>query len=128
MLIEALIGMLIFSIGILALLGMQAVSMRATIDAKYRTEAGFLANELVGVIWSDAANIANYASASCASTTSCAAWLAKVGTRLPNATGANIPTIAVSGRQVTVTLFWQRPGETTVSQHNVVAQVYRASD
>ena len=39
MLIEALIGILIFSIGILALLGMQGAAMRNTTDAKYRSEA-----------------------------------------------------------------------------------------
>lgn len=127
MLIEALVGILIFSVGILALMGMQAVSMRATIDSKYRSEASFLANEIVGVMWSDPANLSNYDSASCASTTACNAWLTKVATRLPGATGANVPTIAVASRQVTVTVKWQRTGD-VVSQHNIVAQIYRASD
>lgn len=127
MLIEALIGILIFSIGILALMGMQAVSMRATIDSKYRSEASFLANEIVGIMWSDPANLASYASSDCASTTACNTWLTKVATRLPNASGANAPTIAVASRQVTVTVRWQREGD-TVSQHNIVAQIYRASD
>jgi type IV pilus assembly protein PilV len=36
MMIEVLIGILIFSIGILAMLGMQTMAMRATVDAKYR--------------------------------------------------------------------------------------------
>jgi len=44
MLLEALVGILIFSIGILAMLGMQAVGMRNTIDSKYRSEAAYLAN------------------------------------------------------------------------------------
>ena len=60
MLIEALIGILIFSIGILALLGMQAVAMSATIDAKYRSEASFLANEVIGVMWADPAIVRFY--------------------------------------------------------------------
>ena len=127
MLIEALIGILIFSVGILALMGMQAVSMRATIDSKYRSEASFLANEIVGIMWSDPANLANYDSANCASTTACNAWLTKVAARLPGATGANAPTVTVASRQATVTVRWQRQGD-TVSQHNVVAQIYRASD
>ena len=128
MMLEALLGILIFSVGILALLGMQATAMRATIDAKYRSEASFLANELLGVIWGDPANIANYATASCAANNPCNAWLTRVQARLPNATGANAPTMVVAGRQITVTIFWQRPGETTVSNHQVVAQVYRSSD
>ena len=35
MLLEVLIGILIFSIGILAMLGMQAIGMRNTVEAKY---------------------------------------------------------------------------------------------
>jgi type IV pilus assembly protein PilV len=128
MLIEALIGILIFSIGILALLGMQAISMRATIDSKYRSEASFLANEIVGAMWADPANLSNYdTSTSCSSTAACNAWLTKVAGRLPNASGGNAPTITVATRQVTVTVRWQREGD-TVSQHNIVAQIYRSTD
>jgi type IV pilus assembly protein PilV len=127
MLLEALIGILIFSIGILALLGMQAVAMRATIDAKYRSEASFLANEIVGVMWADPANLSDYATASCAGTPRCSDWLARVQTLLPNATGGNAPTIAVTNRQVQVTVRWQPPGD-SASNHVVVAQIYRATD
>lgn len=128
MLLEALIGILIFSIGILAMLGMQAVGMRATIDAKYRSEASFLANELVGIMWGDAGNLTNYTTANCGSVTRCDEWLDRVQALLPQATGANAPTIAVAGRQVTITVLWQPPGETTPSNHVVIAQIYRATD
>lgn len=127
MLIEALIGILIFSIGILALLGMQAVAMSATIDAKYRSEASFLANEIIGVMWADPANLADYETANCAATPRCSDWLDRVQTLLPNATGANAPTIEVNNRQVTVTVIWQPPGD-SASNHVVVAQIYRATD
>ena len=50
MLIEALIGILIFSIGILALIAMQATAVRSTQDARYRTEAVNYANDLLGKI------------------------------------------------------------------------------
>jgi type IV pilus assembly protein PilV len=127
MLIEALIGILIFSIGILALLGMQAVAMTTTIDAKYRSEAGFLANEIVGVMWSDPDNLDGYTSANCDATPRCATWLARVEAMLPNATGANAPSIEVNGREVEVTVRWQPPGE-TAGNHTVLAQIYRAND
>ena len=123
MLLEALIGILIFSMGILALLGMQAAAMRATVDAKYRSEAAFLANEIIGTMWVDRANIASYATASCSGYTECNGWLTRLQARLPNATGANAPTIVISGQQATVTIFWQRPGESGVSQHSTVAQI-----
>lgn len=127
MLLEALIGILIFSIGILALLGMQAVAMSTTIDAKYRSEASFLANEIVGVMWGDPANLSDYATASCAATPRCTDWLARVQALLPNATGANAPTIAVNNRRVEVTVRWQPPGD-VASSHVVVAHIYRATD
>ena len=50
MIIEALIGILIFMIGILALIAMQATAIRATQDARYRTEAVNYANDLLNRI------------------------------------------------------------------------------
>jgi type IV pilus assembly protein PilV len=132
MLLEALMGILIFSIGILAILGMQGVAMRTTIDAKYRSEAGFLANEVIGTMWVDQANLANYATASLTCPTSpphvprpCD-WINRVKTALPQDTttpGNTAPIIVVNGRQVTVTVRWMRPGETTVSNHEAVATI-----
>ena len=127
MLLEALIGLLIFSIGILALLAMQATSMRVTVDAKYRSEASFLVNEIVGVMWSNPADLTAFSTANCESTPTCDAWRSRVIELLPNA-ATNVPTIDVAGRQVTVTVFWQRPGEPNVSNHQLVAQIARAED
>jgi type IV pilus assembly protein PilV len=123
MLLEALVGILVFSIGILALLGMQALSMQATIDAKYRTEASFLANEIIGVMWVDRAAIADYDTTTGAGTLQRTAWINRVVAILPNATGANAPTIAIAGRQATVTVRWMRPGETAGNRHEVVAHI-----
>ena len=52
MLLEALIAILIFSLGILGIVGMQASAVAASRDAKYRTDAGLLANELIGQMMS----------------------------------------------------------------------------
>jgi type IV pilus assembly protein PilV len=54
MLLEALIGILIFSIGILALVAMQARSVSTLADAQYRVEAVNLANRLLSQIWVNA--------------------------------------------------------------------------
>jgi len=51
MLIEALIGILIFSIGILALIAMQASAISAQADAQVRIEAANLADRLVNKLW-----------------------------------------------------------------------------
>jgi type IV pilus assembly protein PilV len=52
-LLEALVGILIFSIGILALVAMQAESIRNTTEAKYRNDASYLANQIIGRMWAD---------------------------------------------------------------------------
>jgi type IV pilus assembly protein PilV len=123
MLLEVLVGILIFSVGIVAMLGMQATAMRATVDAKYRTEASFLANEIIGQMWVDRVNLVNYQTpATCPAGTPCT-WIARVQTLLPNSTGGNAPTIAVSGSQVTVTVRWRRPGETADSNHTATATI-----
>jgi type IV pilus assembly protein PilV len=50
-LLEALIGILIFSLGILAMIAMQAASVNAVADAQYRIEAVNAANQLLSQIW-----------------------------------------------------------------------------
>jgi type IV pilus assembly protein PilV len=45
-LIEALIGILIFSLGVLAMIALGTVAVSAQSDAQYRTEAANLANEI----------------------------------------------------------------------------------
>jgi type IV pilus assembly protein PilV len=122
MLIEALIGLLIFMLGILALIGMQGIAMQYTIDAKYRSEASFLANQIIGTMWVDRANLGAY-DTSGSGTTARTAWISSVQETLPGATGANAPSIAVVGRQTTVTVSWQRPGDTAPSRHQAVAVI-----
>jgi type IV pilus assembly protein PilV len=129
-LLEALIGILIFSIGILALVAMQAVSVSSVSNARYRTEAAFLANEIISEIWVDKGvnygNVAGYAvSSGAASSPSAQAWVDKVYSLLPGS-NANPPEVAVTtpaagGRQVTVTLRWRAPDAVTVSNHVAVA-------
>ena len=58
MLLEALIAILIFSMGILALMGMQATAINTVSESKYRSDSGFLVNRIIGQIWADRANIA----------------------------------------------------------------------
>lgn len=52
MLLEAMIAILIFSLGVLGVVGMQAMAVAASRDAKYRADAALLANELIGEMWS----------------------------------------------------------------------------
>jgi type IV pilus assembly protein PilV len=52
-LLEALIGILIFALGILGIVGLQAASLKTTKDSSLRAEAVFAANQLLGQMWAD---------------------------------------------------------------------------
>lgn len=108
MLLEALFGILIFSLGILALVGLQASSVKQSNAGRYRTDAAMLANQLVGQMWlGNHALVTNYQT----NGTSYGPWAAQVTGLLPGATG-NPPTVVVdANNQVTITIFWRAPSE-----------------
>lgn len=127
MLLEALIGILIFSIGILGLVGLQSTSIKNTTEARYRSEAAYLANQIVGRMWSDRTNLASYALSAATTctggTSSLQTWLCQVETNLPGITAAaNRPDIAVAADQVTITLRWQLPGS-DARRYTVVTRI-----
>jgi type IV pilus assembly protein PilV len=130
-LLEALIGILIFTMGILALVAMQAVSVSNVSNARYRTEAAFLANEILSQAWVDRgvsyANLATYAMSNGAGTGKVALWAQKVRNTLPGAdvTGPDVvvTTPAVGGRQITVTVRWRAPSAVAASKHVAVAYI-----
>jgi type IV pilus assembly protein PilV len=98
-LLESLIAIVIFSMGILALIGLQAAMVSNTAASKFRADASYIAQQKLGQLWADPANVA-------ASTTDVPA--------LPN--GVCEITIPAAG-QVLIVVTWQQPGETEV--HNV---------
>jgi type IV pilus assembly protein PilV len=127
MLIEALIGILIFSIGILALIGMQAVAIKNTTDARYRSEAGFLATEVIGKMWSDIPNLAKYDKDYSSAYTPRDEWVTKVSKMLPGVdlAGATAPTVEhePATNQITVRIWWQSPGESAPRKLEMVNRI-----
>ncbi|HYX65852.1 MAG TPA: hypothetical protein VE935_16670 [Burkholderiales bacterium] len=131
-LLEALVAILIFSIGILAAVGMQAAAIKNVTESKYRTEAAFLANRLFGMMWTDAVNVSLYAyPGSGAVPAKLSGWIGAVNT-LP-AAGTLPPIVTVTnasaqGGTVTVQIRWQLPEEATkgLPAHNytAIAAVY----
>jgi type IV pilus assembly protein PilV len=103
MLIEVLVSVLIFSIGVLALIGLQAKMTRAQTASKTRADATYLANELVGVMWSDMKNLGSYAN--CASYARCTDWQGKVTASLPGGAGTVTIVDATTG-EVSITITW----------------------
>jgi len=120
-LLEALIASLIVAFGILGLVGLQARAIQNVDDAQYRSEAAFLANDLLGRMWTwDQATLpADFATGAGTPYTD---FRTLVRRRLPGA-AATDPTVTVTprfgdpsmGYEVVITIFWQPPGDV---QHN----------
>lgn len=52
-LLESLIAILIFSLGVLGIVGLQAAMINNTSDAKYRSDASYIAQQKIGEMWAD---------------------------------------------------------------------------
>lgn len=110
LLIEVLIAVCLFSLGVLALVGAQASMSKSVTEAKLRSEASFLANQLIGQMWVDQANIARYISTSgeCEDAYArCTNWQSQVAQLLPSGSAD----VGLDGSEVTLSLQWQLPGE-----------------
>lgn len=133
MLLEALVAILIFSVGILAVVGMQATAVKAAADAKYRSEASLLANELLGQMWITNRTAStlktNFEGSDGSGGTYYNNWYANVAATMPGvSTTANAPSVTVDGTTglVTVVVQWKLPSEASgASAHNytIIAQV-----
>jgi type IV pilus assembly protein PilV len=118
MLLEALIAILIFPLGILAVVGLQAAMIKNAGDSKYRVDASFLANQAIGQIWLDRPNIANYKTAG-AGYAPRDAWENTVAATLPGGFGE----IDVDGTTVVVKLSWRAPGQAIPHKYSAVVEI-----
>jgi len=50
-LVEAMVAILLFSIGVLAVAGLQTTMLKNSSDAKYRIEANYKAQQMIGLMW-----------------------------------------------------------------------------
>jgi type IV pilus assembly protein PilV len=117
-LLEALIAILIFSFSILGLVGLQGSMVKSTTDAKYRSEASYIAQQTLGRLWADPCNLGAYS-----------LGVEDISDRLPSGTrnvthwysgnppnDTCLPAQLIDQTQVEIT--WQLPGETEA--HRVV--------
>lgn len=118
LLIEAMIAILIFSLGIVALMGLQSIAISDSVHGKYRTDASYLANGIVAQMMADRTNMANYADGA-SPTTRRTEWDAEVAAALPNGSTS----ITISGSGVTVVVSWRNPNETDSHNFTTFAQV-----
>ena len=135
-LLEALIAILIFSFGVIGLVGAQAAAIKTAGDAKLRTDASYLAGQIISRMWVDRANLADYAhftgGSNCTFTgvasvsANVTEWLGS--TTLPGTVGYlpnGAAQIVVDGgsNMVTVTVCWRTPQETVTHNYSSTALI-----
>jgi type IV pilus assembly protein PilV len=117
-LLETLIAILIFSIGILALVGVQAVMVSNTSDAKYRSEASFIAQRRIAEIWANPAVLMEGDPSDPVN---------QPGTPIPDLLPGGIRyTMQTAPGEFLVLVTWQPPGDpgnVVVHQHMAIARV-----
>lgn len=119
MLIEALIAILIFSVGILSLVGLQSMATRYSTDAKFRSTASYLVSKRMGEIW-----VADRSTITTAFTETNAALA-----DLPN--GTRTVTVAgdiQGGYVVTIAINWKMPGDSTTHELKEVTTIHDRCD
>jgi type IV pilus assembly protein PilV len=104
-LLEVLVSLLVFSLGILGMVGLQARAVQYSVDAEDRTRAALIANEAIATMWMQKSTTL--------STTTLAALQAKAASvaagGLPNVTiAASTPS---TGGATTVTITWKSPSK-----------------
>lgn len=130
--IEVLVALLVFSLGVLALVAIQATAARLASDARDRAVATFLADQILArMLISDPATAGSFAhqptgttacnpSGTASTNATVTGWLAEVNQQLPNAGSALQQIVVNAGSgEVTVRLCWQNgndpPRSLTVS-------------
>lgn len=118
-LIEVLVSLLIFSLGVLGMLAMQAKAISYAVDAEDRSRAAVFANEIIAAMWAEGT----------ASPSIETAWKARVANAtaagLPNALGSlQTTTDATTGIKTTqVTITWRAPSKASSASNTYFTQV-----
>ncbi len=112
LLLEVLVALLIFAFGVLGVVGLQASMTKAQTSAKFRGEAAYLAQELIGSMWGDIPNLDKYVQAGgkCTDYAKCKALEQKIGSTLP---AGSLLIEQPSPGLFTITIGWTPPAETT---------------
>lgn len=134
MLLEALISILIFSIGILAIIGLQVNSIKLANDSRYRADANLLANQIVGSMWL-AHSSPTFTTDFSTGGAQHLAWAARVAATIPT-TGVSAPTVAINQSSLAITgasnvvsstatidIYWSVPGDSSTHRYTTLTQI-----
>lgn len=116
--LEVLIAVLLFSLGILGLLGLQARAVSFSIDAEDRNRAALLANDAASTMWLKKSVTLSAAEL--------AAWQARVSaTSVSGLPGGQGSVAGVTGttNSADITITWHRPSRDSAQDSNFTTRV-----
>jgi len=101
-LVEVLVSLLVFSLGVLGMVALQARATAAAVDSEDRTRAALLVDDLVATMWAQRS--------SSVSTAALTAW----ATRLSDTSSLGLPgsptySVSTTAGVTTVTISWNEP-------------------
>jgi type IV pilus assembly protein PilV len=98
MMLEVLIALLVFTIGVLGMVKMQAVSTANSVNSEDRATAALLANDLIAELW---------AAKSAAQPSDFSAWKTRVSSALRSGDGSTT-TFSSATNTATIVITWKR--------------------
>jgi type IV pilus assembly protein PilV len=136
MLLEVLCALLIFAIGVVALIGLQYASIQQSSAAEYRSTAQLAANDLVSRMWiTDRTYATLNTTFATGATTGYTSWWDAWQPLLPGTSATQLtPTVTVTSvagggttpvpsSLVTITMFWQAPTDSSQHQYTLEAEI-----
>ena len=108
-LIEAMVAILIFSLGVLAIVGLQGNMIKNVADSKYRSEASYIAQSRIAQMWANPDNLATYIETN-----------TDISAVLP---GGKRTVVTPTAGQYTVTVTWLQPGTATTHNYTTTARI-----
>lgn len=113
--IEVLVVLVLFSFGLIGVVGLQAKAVQNSVSAEDSNRAAMLANEIASAMWTNQSVIITPAALT--------AWNTAVadptGRGLPNGQG----TVTVAGNLATITVTWRAPHEPAGTVHTYLTHV-----
>lgn len=112
-LVEAMIAIVIFSIGVLGIVGMQANMIKNTSESKNRADAGYIAQQQIGMLWTNSDNLPGAPS------------VTDISAQLP---GGTVTITPQTDREFQITVSWTQPGEpphTFTTYANIVGEGFK---
>lgn len=121
--VDAMIGLIIFTIGVLGILKFQGETIVATSQSQYRITASFLADSLINSMWLERDKVATFTS----NNPSYNNWLTQVNNNLPGSlTNEPVVTITDEGNNIyhiQVEIKW-RSQSGHLSSHKISSTIY----